>query len=83
MPACVNICQGRARLFGDLNDSSSQVAKLAKEFKLLENREKTTLLPEENTVPMCFYIDPQGVLGKMVVSKKVFKENEAIADTVI
>jgi tetrathionate reductase subunit B len=75
-PACSNICQGRARIFGDLNDPNSEVAKLAKEFKLLETREKTTILPDQDTVPMNFYIDPHGALKSKKV-KKVYKETEA------
>ena len=61
-PACAQTCQGRARIFGDLNDPESEVAKLAKEWKLLENRENTTLLHEEGTVPYVFYIDPDNLL---------------------
>jgi tetrathionate reductase subunit B len=75
-PACSNICPTRARAFGDLNDPNSEVAKLAKEFKLLENRAKTTILPDQNTVPMNFYIDPQGALKSKTV-QKVYKEMEA------
>ena len=82
-PACVNICQGRARLFGDLNDPASGVAKLAKEFNLVEKRNDTTLLPGENTVPMVFYIDPRGALTKMAIAKKKFVKNEAILDTIV
>jgi tetrathionate reductase subunit B len=82
VPSCVNICPGRARFFGDLNDPSSQVSKLAKEFGFENNRKKTTLLPDENTVPMCFYIDPQGALTKMSVAKKKFEENDAIIDVI-
>ena len=79
-PACVNICQGRARIFGDLNDPASKVSKFAKEFGLVEKRNETTLLPGENTIPMCFYIDPKGALKKMAVAKKKFEKNDAIVD---
>ena len=82
-PACVNICQGRARLFGDLNDPESQVSKLVKEFNLEEKRNETTLLPAENTVPMLYYIDPRGALTKMAVAKKKFVKNEAILDIIV
>lgn len=82
VPACVNICPGRARIFGDLNDPQSEVSKLTAEFKLLENRDKTTLLPAENTVPMLFYIDPQGVLSKMPEAKKKYEKNEAWLDQI-
>ena len=83
VPACVNICQGRARIFGDLNDPDSEVSKLAKEFNLVEKRSETTLLPGENTVPMCFYIDPKGALTKMAVAKKKYKGNEAWVDQIM
>ncbi len=82
-PACVNICQGRARLFGDLNDPNSEVSKLVKEFGLVDKRDKTTLLPAENTVPMCFYIDPKGILMKMATAKKKYVENEAWTDQIV
>lgn len=81
-PACVNICPGRARFFGDLNDPASEVSKLAKEFGLVDKRDKTTLLPGENTVPMCFYIDSQGELEKMAAAKKKFEKNDAILDVI-
>ncbi len=57
-PSCVNTCQGRARIFGDLNDKKSEVAKLAKKHKLL------TLLPNEKTEPHVFYIDTDGVVAR-------------------
>jgi len=79
-PACVNICQGRARLFGDLNNPASKVSKLVKEFGLVDKRNETTLLPGENTIPMCFYIDPKGALKKMASAKKKFEKNDAIVD---
>jgi tetrathionate reductase subunit B len=82
-PACVNICQGRARLFGDLNDPTSDVSKLVKEFNLAEKRSDTTLLPGENTIPMVFYIDPRGALTKMDSAKKKFVKNEAILDVIV
>lgn len=72
-PACVNICQGRARIFGDLNDPNSEVAKLAKEFGLVKNRDKTTLLPGENTVPMNFYVAGDDALITEMATKKYGK----------
>ena len=62
---------------------NSQVSKLVKEFNLEQNRQKTTLLPAENTMPMLYYIDPQGALSKMTVAKKKFVKNEAWMDVII
>ena len=70
MPSCVNTCPGRARIFGDLNDPDSEVSKLAKEFKLLENKDKTTLLPGEKTDPHNFYIDPDNILARYKITKE-------------
>jgi tetrathionate reductase subunit B len=81
-PSCVNICPGRARFFGDLNDPASEVSKLNKAFGLVEKRNETTLLPGENTVPTCFYIDPKGVLSKTATAKKKFEKNDAILDVI-
>jgi tetrathionate reductase subunit B len=57
-PACVNTCQGKARIFGDLNDPTSMVSQLVEEHNL----EKNVLLPEEKTKPHVFYIDPDNLL---------------------
>jgi hypothetical protein len=65
-----------------LNDPNSQVSKLVKEFGLLENRNQTTLLSKENTVPMLFYIDPKGALKKMATATKKYEKEEAWVDQV-
>lgn len=49
-PSCVKSCVGRARIFGDLNDPESDVAKLIK-----ENPTKV-LLPDKKTSPNVYYI---------------------------
>ena len=82
VPSCVNICPGRARFFGDLNDPDSEVSKLNKQFGLAEKSSETTLLPGENTVPTCFYIDSRGALSKMAAAKQKFEKNDAILDVI-
>jgi tetrathionate reductase subunit B len=82
VPSCVNTCPPGARIFGDLNDPNSEVSKLVKQFGLEQNRDKTTLLPAENTVPMCFYIDPEGAVTRMVNARRKFEKNEAWLDII-
>ena len=49
-PSCVNTCQGRARIFGDLNDPKSEIA------KLIATNPVTVLRPEQGTKPNVYYI---------------------------
>jgi len=67
-PACVNTCQGRARIFGDLNDPNSQVSKLVKEHNLATD--DNVLLADEGTRPHVFYIDPDNVLKSLYKKRK-------------
>ena len=67
-PACVNTCQGRARIFGDLNDPDSEVSRLVREHNL--DNDDHVLLPEEGTRPRLYYIDPDGLLKKLYTARK-------------
>ena len=49
-PACVVACPADARIFGDLNDSSSKISQLLKAHK------PNVLLPEKGTRPKVYYI---------------------------
>jgi Fe-S-cluster-containing dehydrogenase component len=57
MPACVEACPTRCRIFGDLDDPSSAVAQKA--------ASNTTVVwkPAAKTKPRVLYIDPKGALG--------------------
>lgn len=50
-PSCVNTCQGRARIFGDINDPDSEIS------RVLATNAVSVLRPEMGTKPNVFYID--------------------------
>ncbi len=50
LPACVEVCPNKARLFGDLNDPESEVTKIFHEDKWM------VLKPFMHTEPYCFYV---------------------------
>jgi len=50
LPHCVKTCHQKARVFGDLDDETSEV------FKLVNSSNATRLLGELNTEPFVFYI---------------------------
>ncbi len=49
-PACVEVCPTKARMFGDLNDSSSPVS------EFIRDNPVQVLKPESGNGPMCFYV---------------------------
>ena len=49
-PACMHLCVGRARFWGDLDDPNSEVSQLIKE------RSYEQLLPSEGTKPSVYYL---------------------------
>ncbi len=57
LPYCVESCPANARIFGDINDSKSEVSILLKKYK------GTVLKPEEGTKPNVHYIREYGVNG--------------------
>jgi Fe-S-cluster-containing dehydrogenase component len=56
LPACVTVCPTQARLFGDLNDPNSAVAKV----RQTDNWD--VLKPEAHTESMCLYLGLQRVV---------------------
>ncbi|MEE8455542.1 MAG: 4Fe-4S dicluster domain-containing protein [Limibaculum sp.] len=52
VPACVQTCLGRARIFGDVNDPNSEVA------RIVATQKTVTLKPGKGTRPQVYYIKP-------------------------
>jgi Fe-S-cluster-containing dehydrogenase component len=50
LPACVSVCPTECRIFGDLDDPSSEVAKIA-QMEAMQVRK-----PEKGTLPKVFYL---------------------------
>ncbi|MBC8211612.1 MAG: 4Fe-4S dicluster domain-containing protein [Gammaproteobacteria bacterium] len=67
-PSCVNTCQGRARIFGDLNNPNSEISKLVKKHNLAQDA--NVLLPDKGTDPHVYYIDPDNLLHAIYTERK-------------
>ena len=52
LPACVTTCPTKARVFGNINDSKSEAAKL-----LRQNKAVQVIHPESNTEPNIYYLN--------------------------
>lgn len=60
LPACVESCVGKARIFGDLNDPRSEISKTLHDYPV------QVLKPTKGTRPQVFYLALDGALQNVV-----------------
>jgi Fe-S-cluster-containing dehydrogenase component/formate-dependent nitrite reductase membrane component NrfD len=74
LPACVSVCPTECRIFGDLDDPSSEVAQIAA-------REMTRVRkPEKGTIPKVFYIAAEDavIVPEIATRPFMFKEGQVL-----
>ena len=74
LPACVSVCPTECRIFGDLDDPTSEVARIA-QLEAVAVRK-----PEKGTIPKVFYIGAdESVLQPEIATRPfMFKEGQVI-----
>jgi formate-dependent nitrite reductase membrane component NrfD len=74
LPACVSVCPTECRIFGDLDDPASEVARIA-QLEAVAVRK-----PEKGTIPKVFYIgaDESTIRPEIAVRPFLYKEGQVL-----
>jgi Fe-S-cluster-containing dehydrogenase component/formate-dependent nitrite reductase membrane component NrfD len=74
LPACVSVCPTECRIFGDLDDSTSAVARIAADTRVDVRK------PEKGTMPKVFYLGAAASLlqPESVVRPFMYKEGQVL-----
>jgi Fe-S-cluster-containing dehydrogenase component/formate-dependent nitrite reductase membrane component NrfD len=74
LPSCVSVCPTECRIFGDLDDPSSEVARMAKAEGIALRK------PEKGTLPKVFYIGaPESAIRpEIAVRPFIYKEGQVL-----
>ncbi len=72
LPACVSVCPTECRIFGDLDDPASEVARIA------QRQAVTVRRPEKGTIPKVFYIgaEESAIQPEIAARPFLFKEGQ-------
>jgi Fe-S-cluster-containing dehydrogenase component/formate-dependent nitrite reductase membrane component NrfD len=74
LPACVSVCPTECRIFGDLDDPTSEVAKIAQREAI------TVRKPEKGTLPKVIYIaaEESAIQPEIAVRPFIYKEGQVL-----
>jgi Fe-S-cluster-containing dehydrogenase component/formate-dependent nitrite reductase membrane component NrfD len=74
LPSCVSVCPTECRIFGDLDDPASEVARIAK-MEAISVRK-----PEKRTQPKVFYIaaEPSVIQPELAARPFIYKEGQVL-----
>jgi Fe-S-cluster-containing dehydrogenase component/formate-dependent nitrite reductase membrane component NrfD len=74
LPACVSVCPTECRIFGDLDDPTSEVARIAQREGIAVRK------PEKGTIPKVFYIaaDASVIQPELATRPFMYKEGQVL-----
>jgi formate-dependent nitrite reductase membrane component NrfD len=74
LPACVSVCPTECRIFGDLDDPTSEVAQIAQREAVSVRK------PEKGTIPKVFYIgaDESAIQPEIATRPFIYKEGQVL-----
>jgi Fe-S-cluster-containing dehydrogenase component/formate-dependent nitrite reductase membrane component NrfD len=74
LPACVSVCPTECRIFGDLDDPASEVARIAHRNGVDVRK------PEKHTIPKVFYLgaEPVTIQPELAVRPFIYKEGQVL-----
>jgi len=74
LPACVSVCPTECRIFGDLDDPTSEVARIAHLDAAAVRK------PEKNTIPKVYYLgaEASAIEPEVAVRPFIYKEGQVI-----
>jgi formate-dependent nitrite reductase membrane component NrfD len=74
LPACVSVCPTECRIFGDLDDPASEVARIAQREAISVRK------PEKGTIPKVFYIgaDDSVLQPEIATRPFIYKEGQVL-----
>jgi len=74
LPACVSVCPTECRIFGDLDDPASEVARIAQREAIAVRK------PEKGTIPKVFYIaaDESAIQPELATRPFMYKEGQVL-----